>query len=294
MIKLSRNKKIFFKNGFIILFITIITLFFMSYGYALLETNLTTEGQTSIATYSTPNVCPGYLGFSKISNWNDTYIYQLFINNTSEEDYNEWELKIYNPGFISFPEWFEGETTADGWILKDDGRNRFIGKKSSISIILTFDVLDGQNKPKDEYAEYFVQNFIFFTGCGGSTANGKKITKGNTEITLGMYEEELTNYTLIENTDYTAQNEFEKQYILTINNDTKNDYLKIRGNIYLGSNKIIAIDGSTITEENATNVSFESLYGYNILHNTTEKIYITINKTEDITPEIIIVGLIDV
>ncbi len=289
----KKLKLIFKKNIFIILSLIIIIIFFINSSYALLEKDHQIIGNTTIKEGTqTGNICPGYLSFKKIANWNSTYTYQIFINNSSNEDFEQWELSIYNPGLITFPSWFEGEKTPDGWILKDNGSNRFISKNSSISTIITFDISDIKNMTQNEYADYFVNNFVFFTGCGTSTINGQEITNKNAKITLGMYEEKL-NYELKKNNNYIPTNN-ETEYILTINNPTSKRYLKIRGNIYLGNSEILSIAPFTITNKTNTDITFESLYGYLIEPNSEETIYFTVNEVDNITPEIIIVGLIDV
>ncbi len=287
------QKKIFRKNILIIIIIFFITILFINNGYALLNSHTKITGNTTINEIPKPTEsCLGYLSYKKIANWDNSYTYQLFINNSSEEDYERWELTIYNPGFIEFPAWFEGEKVANGWILKDTGNNRFISKNSSISVIITFYITKETNMTYDEYAEYFIENFFFFTGCGGSTLNGETLNNGKANLTLGMYEKEL-NYTFIKNNDYESLNN-EQQYILTIINDSNKDYLRIRGNMYLGNNKINSIEPLKITNETNTNINFESLYGDIIPAKSTKTIYITINEKEEITPELIIVGLIDV
>lgn len=297
-------KTFFSKKTSLLLCISIVLAFVvMASGYSILKTRFDVTGNSSIHSKETnpddlSKICNSKLEFNKTGEWGNTFVYEITIYNHSSQAYKQWKLKIYDTGYITFPTWFEGKRIEDGWELISNTWNSIIEPGSKLTVSLTFDVIENfqDTMTIQEYAKYFVEHFIVVSGCGGipQEQESKVITNGNASLTLGQFEEEVKTYTLQRNENYICGNPNEKQYILTIRNESNQDYIGIRSNIYFGSeNTLVSIEPKEIIYQYDTNVTFETPSWLQIAPNETVNIYINIIVEEDtFLPDMVVAALI--
>ncbi len=173
--------KIYLKNNFyltktwiFLTFLLIILLIFMTSCYTLLQNKLVLNDPTTIENFNNYNmslICETSLTYKKLKVLNNTFTYEITISNNSKEDYQRWKLKILTTPFIAFPKCFKGIKEDNFWIL--DYNNNVIKKGQSKKIKLTFTVLDNPNLKmnKQDYAEYFINNFVFLESCNQKIPN---------------------------------------------------------------------------------------------------------------------------
>ena len=251
------------KSSLIICLGILLSFVFMSNGYSILNTALNIEGTSSIIEEKEewkPDV-----EFVETKQLENTFFYDIIIHNNSESTCQNWEIKIYdNKNIIQAYEYGEKE---DGYrIIKNTKWDNRLKKGGFVTITIIFTVnLDQEEKmTAEEYAKYFVENYIKASGTLDEPhREGKIITNGNASLTLRESEIEVTNFTIKLDPTYETEIENERQYIVDITNDTEYDFLKIRANVYLGEeNQLMEVSPSEITCQNKTNTSFELPYGY--------------------------------
>ena len=286
-------------KAIILIFLSlIIPLFVMADAYAILSKKLTIKGSIEIAEKSKNEedkrkACLASLSFQKKESWNNTFVYIVTIQNNSHQKYQQWQLKMYDTGYVTFPN-FSGEETADGWVLNNSNLNNVLEEESNIQIEITFDVktnLENGSTPS-EYAEYYVNHFIILSECDNATLNNLIQKSGNATLTIRQFEEEVTTFTLKENKNYNPLKEHEKQYVLTIQNLTNKDYLSLRFNLYFGSGSFIRISPNQKVTIHQENVTVETLDDFSILKNQSFSMKITLITPDELfVPDIVILAL---
>ncbi len=277
------------KSSLIICLGILLSFVFMSNGYSILNTALNIEGTSSIIEEKEewkPDV-----EFVETKQLENTFFYDIIIHNNSESTCQNWEIKIYdNKNIIQAYEYGEKE---DGYrIIKNTKWDNRLKKGGFVTITIIFTVnLDQEEKmTAEEYAKYFVENYIKASGTLDEPhREGKIITNGNASLTLRESEIEVTNFTIKLDPTYETEIENERQYIVDITNDTEYDFLKIRANVYLGEeNQLMEVSPSEITCQNKTNTSFELPLWIQIRKGQTTSIYlIIIAKDEKFIPDIV-------
>ena len=274
----------------------------MTSAYAILKNKLNITGNSSINPENIENMTKtskANLEFSKISEFGNTFNYEITIYNNSDHDYHQWQLKIYDTGYITFPSWFEGKKEGNSWILNDSSWNNKIETGGNVKVNITFDVTKSPNNSMtiQEYAKYFVENNISLSVSNTAPPETEDIviTNKKATLTLGQFEEKVKTYTFKKNSDYICSNPKEKQYILTINNNSKYNYIGIRANIYLGNkNTLVSVSPFNVIYRYNSNSIFETPIWLQIPVNKTIKIYINIETEDDnFIPDIVVAALID-
>ena len=137
---------------------------------------------------------------------------------------------------------------------------------------------------QEEYLNYFMKNNIKITGSSRTANNrkGKSLKNNNSELTLKPDEEELKNFTITEDLEYKQKYSNERQYIVDINNDTENNYSKIRGNIFLGEkNKLLEVSPSEIMCSHNDNATFELPFWVELPAKSKLTFYIIVQTDEE-------------
>lgn len=188
-----------------------------------------------------------------------------------------------------------GEKQDYGWIIKNRDWNLKVNENGKIVVTIIFkvdDLPDGTSK--EEYADYFVRNYIKVTGTTKTSdmRNGEIVSNGKAELTLRENEERLQNVVVQRDNEYSSSNPNEKKYIIDIYNDTEFDLKNIRANVYLGENtKFLEASPSEIVCNNNDNVTVLFPFWINIPRNSKITVYLIV-ETEDknYIPEIIAVA----
>ena len=275
----------------------LLILIFMANGYSLLKTKLTLSGNSTANLDFYEDWHPK-LNFSKTSQMEDVFFYQIIVNNDSNKTYYKWKLKIQDTGYIDFPFGIDGTKENNSWILDYSSWDNRIqaGKKLFVNIIFRVKDLDF-SMSKEEYAKYFLENFVQISGISRIKINrqGEAVTNGNATLTLKQNEEEIKTFDFEENLDYVSDNNNEKQYILNIYNKSDYDYYELRVNMFIGNeNTLIGISPYEVACQHIDNVTFEIPTWIYLTKDTAVSVYITV-VTEDDTfnPDIVVTGLVE-
>lgn len=283
-----------YKNNFI--FLICLTFFIlMSNGYGLLEEKLKIIGETTINVEDNEKqkIKPE-VKFEKTDQiGNNIFFYNIIIYNNSNISYHNWQIKIKDTEYISYPYSIDGERTDDSWILTNYNWDERIESGEKIYISIIFEV--SSQKPNElsieDYVQYFLNNSIEVT-CLSTEEDreGIIIKNGNARLTIKESEIEVKDFNIQIDQSYIVENPNEKMYIITINNDTNKNYINIRGNIYLGTNnKILEVSPSEITCDHITNVTFILPQWVQLQKNSSLVIYVIIDKAEEnFIPDIVL------
>ena len=228
------------RNTLIICFGILLSFVFMSNGYSILDTTLNITGTSSINLEQEEEWIPDveYLETKQMEN---VFFYDIIIHNNSENTYQNWEIKMYdNKKVIHAYEYGESE---DGYrIIRNTKWDNRIEKGGLVTVTIIFSVnLDKEDTmTAEEYAKYYVENYIKVSGrLTKPDREGDIIKKGNASLTLRKSEIQVTNFNIRLNPSYETEIENERQYIIDITNDTDYDFKKVRANVYLGDDNIL-------------------------------------------------------
>lgn len=192
-----------------------------------------------------------------------------------------------------------GERQSYGWKIQNRDWDSRIEAGKTLVVTIIFEVssnLKGEMSV-EEYADYFVRNYIEVTGTSKTSKNrnGEIINNGNASLTLKSNEQEIKSFTIQEDLDYVSSDPNEKQYIIDIYNETDKDFQKIRGNIYLeGENsKLLEVSPSEITCNNGNNATFLIPFWTELPAKQKITIYIMVYTEEkDFIPKIVMAATV--
>ncbi len=297
-------KSFFYKKKVLLISSILITLICITGGYAILRARLDFNGIFSVSGEKTdeneiPKIYQKDIDFVKTGGWGNTFVYDIIIPNNSSITHEELTLKIYDTGYIVFPSWFTVSSDKDGWILTASEENSVVEESGTLKVSITFDVIDNLEDSMSiyEYADYFVRNFIVVSGSNKpkTEQGGTIIENGNAKLTLEQFEKEVKSFTIERNLNYISTIQNEKQYILTINNQTTGNYRGVRANIYYGlENQLESITPTEIIYEHDTNCTIETPIWVQIEPNGKTLIYINIIlEDENFVPDVVVAALID-
>ncbi len=282
------------KNWIFITCICILIIFlFMANGYSILKTSLNVVGDASIQDIPEMNLEIDFVNTDKLGNM---FFYDVTVYNNSNFTYKDWQLKVYDNEYITYPYMFEATRENDGWLIDNSNWDNRLEPGDDVIFTINFYVSDDLQSEMtyEEYAEYFIRNFIKATGTilTDTDRDGEIITSGNASLTLKQSEVEIKDFKLEENLLYESNIPNEKQYILTINNTTNYEYSRIRANVYLGpKNTLLEVTPSEIVCEHSTNINFELPSWMQISSNESILVYfMIIAEDESFLPDIAIAG----
>lgn len=283
------NKKLTF-----IICITLLLLFiFMANGYSILKTKLNVLGEGKIREISNWNPQIEFVNTDRIGNM---FFYDITIYNNSNLIYKDWQLKVYDNEYITYPYMFEARREDDGWVIDNSSWDNRIEPNQDVIFTINFYVSDDlqSEMTPEEYAEYFVKNFIKVSGTGTIKPDreGEIITNKNASLTLKESEVEIKSLKIEKNNLFESDIPNEKQYILTINNTTNMDISRIRVNIYIGNeNKLLEATPSEIVCEHGTNITFELPSWIQISSGESALVYFMItSEDENFIPDVVVAG----
>ncbi len=283
------NKKLTF-----IICITLLLLFiFMANGYSILKTKLNVSGEGKIREISNWNPQIEFVNTDRIGNM---FFYDITIYNNSNFVYKDWQLKVYDNEYITYPYMFEARREDDGWVIDNSSWDNRIEPNQDVIFTINFYVSDDlqSEMTPEEYAEYFVKNFIKVSGTGTIKPDreGEIITNKNASLTLKESEVEIKSLKIEKNNLFESDIPNEKQYILTINNTTNMDISRIRVNIYIGNeNKLLEATPSEIVCEHGTNITFELPSWIQISSGESALVYFMItSEDENFIPDVVVAG----
>ena len=142
----------------------LLILIVMANGYGLLKTKLTVNGNSTANLDFYEDWYP-QLNFSKTSQMEDVFFYQIIVNNDSNKTYYKWKLKIQDTGYIDFPFGIDGTKEGNSWILDYSSWDNRIDAGKELFVNIIFRVKDLNNSmSKEEYAKYFLENFVQISG----------------------------------------------------------------------------------------------------------------------------------
>ena len=281
----------------IICTIYIIIFTFMASGYSILKTKLTIEGKSSITT-EIPKEWNPRIEFRQTSVMGNLFFYDIIIHNDTDKVYKDWKLKIYDAEYITFSEFysFDGIREENYWLLDNTKWDNRLEPNSEVTVTITFEVSPEveENMELEEYAEYFLKEFVKVTGDSNNSSNrnGKIIKKNNATLTLKENEIQITDFKIERMNDYKPTLRNEKQYVITISNNSDKTYTKIRGNIYLGKNTLLEISPSEITCIHEQDSTFEIPIWVQVPPGENASIYIMIIvEDESNMSDIVLAGL---
>ena len=270
----------------------------MANGYGILKERFDIKGEAEINAEGREEIIKPEVQFKRTEQFGDyLYFYDIIIYNKSDTIYHNWQIKIKDTEYISYPYSIDGKRIDDGWIITNNNCDERIepGEKVNVTIIFEISSELPSSIPIEEYVQNFLDNSIEIT-CSTTKKDeeGIVIKKGNAKLTLEESEVEIKNYSVKLDSEYVEQNPNEKMYVLTINNDTENDYLIIRGNIYLGANsKILEVSPSVVTCDHIDNATFTLPLWVQAPKGTSLQIYIMIRTTEkNFVPDIVLAATI--
>ena len=231
----------------------------ISNGYGILEERLDINGKTTI---DIENVIEPKISYTRTEQYgNNVFFYNLTIYNNSSKDYKSWQVKINDTEYISYPFSITGERIDNAWLIRNLNGDEIIEAGGEVEITIIFEISD--NLPStiniEDYIENFLNSSIEITCSYNENTNNdlNVVKKGKAKLTLEKSEIEIKNFNIKVNLNYSTEIPDEKMYMLTINNDTDNDFVSIRGNIYLGTeNKILEVSPSEVTCFNKEDVTF--------------------------------------
>ncbi len=271
------------KLPFIIFLLLIFLYMFMAYGYAILKTNFNIYGSASIN--SPEEKWRPKLKFVKISQIENVFFYEITIENDSKLTCYEWKLKIEDTEYISFPFGIDAVREDNSWVLNNTKWDSRIEPGGTVILNITFQVdlsLSNSMTP-EEYAKYFTKNHITISANTKEEVEreGIIITNGNATLTLNDNEEELKDFKIEKNINYIPETENEKQYILTINNNSDKDYFRIRVNMYLENVTLVGISPIEVICNNINSITFKVARDVELEKNKAVSVYITIISEDD-------------
>ena len=279
------------KSTLIICFNILLIFVCMSNGYSILNTVLNITGTSSI-TDSSEKLWKPDVQFVNTEHMGNIFFYDIIVHNNTEDTCQNWEIKIYDDKNITLL--YEYGEREDGYrIIKNTDWDNKIEPGGSIAVTIIFTVSEDVKDTMtiEEYAQYFVENYIKVSGTITKiNKEGETITNGGAELTLKKSEIQIKNFSITLDTSYKTEIENERQYIIDITNDTEYDFIRVRANVYLGKdNKMLEVSPSEITCINETNTSFELPFWMQIPKNTTTSIYIMIiAKDKNFVPDIVL------
>ena len=283
------NKKLTF-----IICITLLLLFiFMANGYSILKTKLNVSGEGTIREIPNWNPQIEFVNTDRIGNM---FFYDITVYNNSNLVYKDWQLKVYDNEYITYPYMFEARREDDGWVIDNSSWDNRIEPNQDVIFTINFYVSDDlqSEMTPEEYAEYFVKNFIKVSGTGTIKPDreGEIITNKNASLTLKESEVEIKSLKIEKNNLFESDIPNEKQYILTINNITNMDLSRIRVNIYIGNeNKLLEATPSEIVCEHGTNITFELPSWIQISSGESALVYFMItSEDENFIPDVVVAG----
>ena len=282
----------FFKkrNPIIICFSILLFFVCMSNGYSILNTALNIKGTSSIISNS--GVWEPDVEFLNTEHMGNVFFYDIIVHNNSEKVCQNWEIRIYDDKNIT--QSYEYGQKEDGYrIIKNTEWDNRIEKGGSVTVTIIFSVSEEVESTMtiEEYAQYFVENYIKVSGTiTEPNREGEIITNGNATLSIKESEIQVKNFSIKLDPSYNTEIENERQYIIDITNDTEYDFKKVRANVYLGKdNKMLEVSPSEITCINKTNTTFELPIWMQIQKNQTVSIYImVIAEDKNFIPDIVL------
>ena len=283
-------KKIINKLPNIICVLALSTFIFMANGYGILKQELTINGKAEI----NEEIIKPEVKFKRTQQIGDyIFFYDIIIyNNNTNINYQNWQIKIKDTEYISYPYSIDGKRTDDGWILTNYNWDDRIEAGEKVNVTITFEV--SSEIPNtilvEEYVEDFLNNSIEIT-CTNSGADkeGTLVQNGKAKLILKGSEIEIKDFKVKVDSEYVAQNPNEKMYVITINNNTDSDFLIIRGNIYVGSNRILEVSPSVVTCDHIDNATFTLPHWVQLSKGSSLMLYIMIRTTEEnFIPDIVL------
>ena len=287
---MKRTKKIINKLPNIICVLALSTFIFMANGYGILKQELTINGKAEI----NEEIIKPEVKFKRTQQIGDyIFFYDIIIyNNNTNINYQNWQIKIKDTEYITYPYSIDGKRADDGWILTNYNWDDRIEAGEKVNVTITFEV--SSEIPNtilvEEYVQDFLNNSIEIT-CTNSGADkeGTLVQNGKAKLILKGSEIEIKDFKVKVDSEYVAQNPNEKMYVITINNNTDSDYLIIRGNIYVGSNRILEVSPSVITCDHIDNATFTLPQWVQIPKGSSLMLYIMIHTTEEnFIPDIVL------
>lgn len=286
------------KSTIIICFSILVIFVCMSNGYSILNTVLNITGTSSIISSSgKEELWEPDVEFINTEQMGNIFFYDIIVHNNSENTCQDWEIKIYDDKNIT--QSFEYGEKEDGYrVIKNTNWDNKIEPGGAVTVTIIFTVSEDVKDTMtiEEYAKYFMQNYIKVSGTiTEPNREGEIITNGGALLSLKKSEIQVTNFSITLDTSYKTEIENERQYIIDINNDTEYDFIKVRANVYLGKdNKMLEVSPSEITCINKTNTTFELPFWMQISKNTTTSIYImVITEDKNFIPDIVLAAEIE-
>ncbi len=290
-------KKILNKFPNLICITFLLIVIFIANGYGILKERLDISGKATIVEDREETIKPRVI-FKKTQQMGDyIYFYDIILYNESNVNYHNWQIKIKDTEYISYPYSVDGKRTDDGWILCNYNWNDRIEAGEKVNVTITFEI--SREIPSEisieQYVENFLNNSIEIT-CSNKEIQKQGITikNGNATLTLKESEIEIKDYRVQLDKDYLVENPNEKMYTITINNNTESDYLIIRGNIYVGTNnKVLEVSPSAITCNHNTDATFTLPVWVQVPKGQSLIIYVMISTTdENLVPEVALAATI--
>ena len=114
------------------------------------------------------------------------FFYDIIVHNYSENTCQNWEIKIYDDANII--QAYEYGKREDGYsIIKNTDWDNRIEPRGSVTITIIFTVSDNVKETTtfEEYAKYYVENYIKVSGTLTKlNQEGETITNGKASLTL--------------------------------------------------------------------------------------------------------------
>ncbi len=288
-IKKILNKKL----GLIICVILLVLYVFMASAYSILKTKLNINGTT----YIKEEKWQPKLSFVKTGQLENTFFYEIIIENQSNLTCYEWQLEIEDTGYIAFPFGIDAVKQDNIWVMNNSIWDNRIERGGRLIVNITFQVTNvNDSMTVQEYADYFVKNYIKINANTQVQVErqGKIITNGNASLTLSEEEQEIKDFIIEENKNYIPTNVNEKQYILTIYNKLYNKISKIRANIYFGNATLLGISPSEFFCDHKTNANFQVPIDIELEKEESVSVYITINvEDKNFVPDAVVAALVE-
>lgn len=268
----------------------------MANGYGLLEKKLNIDGETII---DIDEVINPEVKFKKTEQLGDyIFFYDIIIYNNSNNDYLSWQIKINDTEYISYPYSIDGKRTDGAWLIENFNWDDRIEAGGKLNVTIIFEVSNELSGTEliEKYVQDFLNKSIEITCSTKGEDNEEKdvIKDGNATLILKDSEIQIKNYSMQKDVNYSKDNPDEKMYVLTLNNDTDNDFLAIRGNIYLGTeNKMLEVSPSAITCTNADSTTFILPSWIQVAKGSSLTLYFMINtKNDNFIPNIVLAATI--
>ena len=280
-----RLKKFLSKKLPLMIFLLLIFLYmFMAYGYAILKTDFNINGSAIINSPEEEKWRPK-LKFVKISQIENVFFYEITIENDSRLTCYEWKLRIQDTEYISFPFGIDAVREDNAWVLNNTKWDSRIEPGGTVILNITFQVELSSNNSMtpEEYAKYFTKRYITISANTEDKVgrDGTIITEGKATLTLNENEEELKDFKIEKNINHIPETENEKQYILTIYNNSDKDYFRIRVNMYLENVTLVGISPIEVICNNINSITFKVARDVELEKNKAVSVYITLISEDD-------------